>query len=172
MSSINTNYWPTMCESSNGRCESPEHILEYNSTWYVPVDQLKRHLCTQIAILICQQQLLQLLIRLFPIPVYVCNSLLFRIPYLVIRYIVVKPFLHQILEILYFASGVVASHRVVPRGFHVIFADSRRREPTRLRLEPIRLESGRLGPESAVSVEMADSNRNSKKKKKGAERTI
>ena len=29
-----------------------------------------------------------------------------------------------------------ASRRVVPRGFHVIFADSRRREPTRLRLGP------------------------------------
>ena len=68
MSSINTNYWPTMCESSNGRSESPEHILEYNSTWYVPVDWLIRHLCTQITILICQQQLLQLLVRLFPIP--------------------------------------------------------------------------------------------------------
>ena len=106
MSSVHTNYWPTMCESSNGRCKSPEHILEYNSTWYVPVDQLKRHLCTQIAILICQQQLLQLLIRLFPIPVYVCNSLLFRIPYLVVRYIVLKPFLNQILEILYFTCVI------------------------------------------------------------------
>ena len=106
MSSINTNYWPTMCESSNGRSKSPEHILEYNSTRYVPIDRPKRHLCTQIAILICQQQLLQLLIRLFPIPVYVCNNLLFRISYLVVRYIVLKPFLHQILEILYFASVI------------------------------------------------------------------
>ena len=163
MISIKSNYWPTMCESSNGRIKSPKHILEYNSTRYVPVDRPKRHLCTRITILICQQQFLQLLVRLFPILVYVCNNLLFRFSYLVIRYIVVKPFLHQILEILYFASGVAASCRVVPRGFHVIFADSHRREPTRLRLEPIRLESGRLGPKSAVSIETADSGRNSKK---------
>ena len=64
-----------------------------------------------------------------------------------------------------------ASRRVVPRGFHVIFADSRRRKPTRLRLEMIRPESGRLGPESAISAETANSGQNSKKKK-GAERTV
>ena len=61
MSSINTNYWPTICESNNGKSENPEHILEYNSTRYVPVDRPKRHLSSRIAILICQQQLLQLL---------------------------------------------------------------------------------------------------------------
>ena len=42
------------------------------------------------------------------------------------------------------------------------------------RLGPIWAESGRLGPESAVSAETDDSSQNSKKKKKkkGAERTI
>ena len=58
------------------------------------------------------------------------------------------------------------SRRVVPRGSHVVFTDSRRHEPTRLRLEPICPESGRLRPESAVSAETANSGQNSKKKKK------
>ena len=35
-----------------------------------------------------------------------------------------------------------ASRRIVPRGFHVFLADSRRRELTQLRLRPIRAESG------------------------------
>ena len=38
------------------------------------------------------------------------------------------------------------SRRVVPRGFHVLFADSRQREPTRLRFGSIRKESGRFRP--------------------------
>ena len=42
-----------------------------------------------------------------------------------------------------------ASGRVRPRGSHVGFFDSRRREPIRLRLAPTRADSGRLGPESA-----------------------
>ena len=46
-----------------------------------------------------------------------------------------------------------ASGRVVPHGFHVFLADLRRREPTRLRLGPIHVESGRLGLESAVSAD-------------------
>ena len=53
-----------------------------------------------------------------------------------------------------------ASCRVVPHGFHVLLAHSRRHEPTRLRLGPIRTESGRLGPKSA---ETDDSGQNSKK---------
>ena len=53
-----------------------------------------------------------------------------------------------------------ASRHVMPRGFHVFLADSRRCEPTQLRFGLICAESGRLGPESA------DSGRNSKKKKK------
>ena len=42
------------------------------------------------------------------------------------------------------------SRLVVPRGFHVFLVDLRRRVPMRLRLEPIRAESSRLGPELAV----------------------
>ena len=106
MSSINTNYWPTICKFDNGRSKILEYILEYNSTWCVLVDQPVRHLCTWIAILICQQQLLQLLVWLFPIPMYVCNGLLFRTPYLVVWYFVLNPFLHQVLEILYFVSVI------------------------------------------------------------------
>ena len=48
--------------------------------------------------------------------------------------------------------------------------------PTRLLLEPIRTESGRLGPESAVSTDMAVSaetaNSSWNSKKKGAKRTV
>ena len=67
-------------------------------------------------------------------------------------------------------TRLAVSHCVVPCGFHVLFADSRRHKPTRLQLGPIRSESGRLRPKSA---ETADSGRNlKKKKKKGAERTV
>ena len=45
-----------------------------------------------------------------------------------------------------------ASGRVGPRGSHVVFTDARRREPIRLRRAPTRADSGRLGPESAISA--------------------
>ena len=81
-----------------------------------------------------------------------------------------------------------ASGRVGPRGSHVGFFDSRRREPIRLRRAPTRADSGlnrsesagigQYRPESAdigrnrpVSAETADSGRNSKKKKKKKPRT-
>ena len=41
---------------------------------------------------------------------------------------------------------LATSHHVVPRGFHMFLADSRRHKPTRLWLGPIRAKSGRLGP--------------------------
>ena len=59
-----------------------------------------------------------------------------------------------------------ASDRVPPRRATWIPRDFRRRKPTRLRLEMIRPESGRLGPKSAISAETTNSGRNSKKKKK------
>ena len=39
----------------------------------------------QFFIQVCQEQLSQPLVRLFPIPEYLCNSLLFCIPYLIVR---------------------------------------------------------------------------------------
>ena len=69
-----------------------------------------------------------------------------------------------------------ASRNIVPRGFHVLFADSRQREPTRLRFGSIRKESGRFlrnwadsglnrsyQPKWPIQAEI-------QKKKKGAER--
>uniref|UniRef100_A0A7N2LAM1 Translation initiation factor 5A C-terminal domain-containing protein n=1 Tax=Quercus lobata TaxID=97700 RepID=A0A7N2LAM1_QUELO len=49
-----------------------------------------------------------------------------------------------------------ASRHVVPRGFHVLFVDSHRREPTRLQHGPIHPKSGRLRPESVVSAVSAE----------------
>ena len=62
--------------------------------------------------------------------------------------------------------------RVPPRHATWFLVSFSRLAPMRLRLWPIRFESGQLGPywpESAVS---ADSSRNSKKKKNGAKRTV
>ena len=65
--------------------------------------------------------------------------------------------------------------RVPPRRATWIPRVFSRFAPTRLRLVPIRVELGRLWPESAVSAETDDSGRNykiKKKKKEGAKRTI
>ena len=67
------------------------------------------------------------------------------------------------------ASSCVPLRRAmwIPRAFSWL-------APMWLQLGPIRAESGRLGPESAVSAKTDDSGRNSKKKKKkkGVKRTI
>ena len=74
-----------------------------------------------------------------------------------------------------------ASRRVMPCGFHFFKADSRRLTPTRLRIGPIRAESGRFGPVSAVSAGIGRIGRNRrnsrfrpkfKKKKKDAKQTV
>ena len=60
------------------------------------------------------------------------------------------------------------SRSVVPRGFHVFLADSRRREPTRLRLRPIRAELGRLEPYRPKWTIQAEIQKKKKKKVQNA----
>ena len=85
MSPINTDHWLTMSESFNAWSESPKYIVQYCITELVLGYGVPPVPGDSLLIQVCQQQLSQLLVRLFPIPEYLCNSLLFCIPYLLVR---------------------------------------------------------------------------------------
>ena len=85
MGPINTDHWLTMSECLNAWRESPKYIAQYWITELVPRYGVIPIPGASFLIEVCQQQLSQPLVRLFPIPEYLCNSLLFRIPYLIVR---------------------------------------------------------------------------------------
>ena len=66
------------------------------------------HLGSQVLINICHYQLLQPLVRLFPIPKHLRNHLLFCIPYLVVRRLIAIIFrLYHKFEMLNWGSVIL-----------------------------------------------------------------
>ena len=89
MGSINTDNWFSIFESINAWTERPKLIMQKSGVIYISGYGMIEHSGIRILIIICQQQLLQPLVRLFPISKYLLNHLLFRISYLIIRRLMV-----------------------------------------------------------------------------------
>ena len=89
MGSINTDNWFAIFESINAWTERPKLIMQKSGVIYISGYGMIEHPGIRILIIICQQQLLQPLVRLFPISKYLLNHLLFRISYLIIRRLMV-----------------------------------------------------------------------------------
>ena len=94
MGPINTDHWLTMSESFNVWSESPKDIAQYCIIELIPEYGVTPEPGARFLIPVCQQLLSQPLVRLFPILEYLCNSSLFRIPYLIVRKImpIILPF--------------------------------------------------------------------------------